>query len=321
MLKLNLDKKQNNIIKNKNIRMFLFFVLLSSMFWVLINLSKEYISDANVLVTYYNLPKSKIIKKSPKRNLKFELKAGGFKFLTYQLDNPKIKFNLAHLHHFKKDLYYYLPNNHLRELQLQFSSDIELLSVATDTIYIELTSLATKKVKVKPNLNIEFKVGYNLAKPIVVKPDSIDIIGPKSMLDSIDDISTIALNLKGLSNNIDKKLALNNFNNKLKFNKAEVRVFIEVDKFTETSIVKGFRVINIPKEYKINTIPKEVTVTYQVSLSNFNKVNANMFEIVCNFSETLKDSLNYLIPKIVAKPDFVNAVHISPDKIEYLLFK
>ncbi len=321
MLRLNLDKKQKNIIKNKNIRMFLFFVLLSFMFWLLINLSKEYISDANVFVTYYNLPKSKIIKKLPNRHLKFEIKAGGFKFLTYQLDNPKIKFNLAHLQHLKKDLYYYLPNNHLRDLQLQFSSDVELLSVAADTIYIELTSLATKKVKVKPNLNIGFKMGYNLAKPIAVKPDSIDIIGPKFMLDTINNIGTATLNLKGVSNDINRKLTLKNFNNKLKFSKAEVSINIRVAKFTETSIVKPFKVINIPKGYKINTIPKEVTVTYQVSLNNFNKVSANMFEIVCDFSETLKDSLNYLIPEIVTKPDFVSSVRISPDKIEYLLFK
>jgi len=320
-LKLNLDKKQSKIVKNKNIRMFLFFVLLSSLFWLLINLSKVYISDANVFISFYNLPKSKIIKQSPKRHLKFELKAGGFKFLTYQLDNPKIKINLDHLHHLKKDLYYYLPNNHLRDLQLQFSSDVELLSIAKDTIYIELTSLATKKVKVKPNLNITFKMGYNFSKGITIKPDSVNIIGSKSILDTINSISTIALNLKEVSNNINRKLLLNDFNKKIKFDKPEVKIYARVDKFTETSVVKSFKVINIPKGYKINTIPKEVTITYQVSLSNFNKVSANMFEIVCNFSETLKDSLNYLIPKIVAKPDFVSAVQLSPNKIEYLLLK
>jgi len=321
MLKLNTDKKQKKIIKNKNIRMFLFFVLLSFVFWLLINLSKVYISNANVFVTYYNLPKSKIMRQEPKKHIKFELKAGGFKFLTYQLDNPTIKFDLSHLHHLKKNLYYYLPNKHLRELQLQFSSDVELLSVATDTIFIELASLATKKVKVIPNLNIEYKKGYNLAEPVIVKPDSVKIVGPKSMLDTIDNVKTLQLNLKGISSNIYKKLLLNNFGNKLKFNKTEVNVNIKVSKFTETSISVNFKVINIPKGYKISTIPKEVSLKYQVSLNNFNKVSASMFEVVCDFSKSIKDSLNFLIPEIVSKPDFVNSVQISPDRIEYLLIK
>lgn len=321
MLKLNTDKKQKRIIKNKNIRMFLFFVLLSFIFWLLINLSKVYIRNANVSVTYYNLPKSKIITKAPKKNIKFELKTGGFKFLTYHLDNPNIKFNLSHLHHLKKNLYYYLPNNHLRELQLQFSSDVELLSVATDTIYVELASLATKKVKVIPNLNIEFKIGYNLEAPIIVNPDSVKIVGPKSILDTLNYIKTVPLNLKGVSNNFIEKIQLYNLNNKLNLKQKEVTLNVKVSKFTETSINVQFNVINVPKGYKINTIPKEVSLKYQVSLNNFNKVSKNMFKVVCNFSKTLKDSLNFLVPELVLKPDFVNSVQIIPNKIEYLLLK
>jgi len=321
MLKLDLDKKQNKFIKNKNTRMFLFFILLSFIFWLLINLSKVYISNADVYVTYYNLPKTKIIKRPPKKHIKFELKAGGFKFLTYQIDNPNIKLNLAHLHHLKKDMYYYLPNKHLRDLQLQFSSDVELLSVDTDTIYIELTSLASKKVKVIPNINIEFKNGYNLAKPIIVKPKSVIIIGPKSILDTIKSIKTIKLDLNNIASNISKKLFLNNYNNRIKTSRTKVNIEIKVAKFTETSISINFKVINVPKGYKINTIPKEIKLKYQVSLSDFNKVSPSMFEVVCDFSKSAKDSLNYLIPEIVSKPDFVNSIQILPNKIEYLLTK
>ncbi|MCF6213107.1 MAG: YbbR-like domain-containing protein [Flavobacteriaceae bacterium] len=302
--------------------MFLFFVLLSFLFWLLINLSKEYISTAQFKVSYVNLSKARVLQNTPLDKLKLEIKAHGFKFLTYQFKKKKIQINLAYLQHLKENTYFYLPNNHLRDFQAQFSKDVEILGVEADTLFFELTFNAKKKVKITPNLDITFKSGYNLNEPISISSDSVVIQGPKTFLDTINEVKTAHLQLKGLAENFKKDIALKmSENSKLSYSFKSVVINIIVDKFTETTLVKNFEIINLPKSQTITTIPKEVTVKYQVSLSNFNRVSASMFTIQCDYAVSERDSLSYLIPKVIVKPAFVSSVTLTPKRIEYLIKK
>jgi YbbR-like protein len=322
MLQNPLNKKQYSFLKNKNIKMFLFFIFLSFTFWLLINLSKESINVAKFNVTYYNLPKAKVFQDKPQSSLNLEIKTHGFNFLTYQLNPKSVKINLAHLQYFKGNTYIYLPNNYLRDFQSQFSQKVEMLSVGVDTLFFKLTTNAVKKVKIKPNLKVNFKMGYNYIKPIKIEPDSVEIEGPKAWLDSINEVVTDDIVLNDLSKNTTQTAALKKAkNSKLKYNISSVILNVYVDKFTETSLVTGFDVINVPPTFTITTIPKEVTVKYQVSLTNFNKVTPSLFKIVCNYAFSSKDSLPYLIPQIVEKPSYVKGVTVSPKRIEYLIKK
>ncbi len=314
--------KRNKLFKNKNIKMFLFFVFLSFTFWLLINLSKETINTSNFYVSYFNLPKTKVFQTSPTQKLKLELKTHGFNFLTFQLKKKTIALNLAHLKHFKGNTYFYLPNNYLRDYQAQFSQKVEVLSVEADTLFFKLTTNAIKKVKITPHLKIDFKLGYNFSKPWRITPDSVELQGPKTWLDTINEVTTDPLIIKDLSKDFTQKLHLKKYENtKIKYSESDITINLFVDKFTETSLVVPFKIENLPPQYTISTIPNDVKVTYQVSLSNFNKVHKTMFKIVCDFNTSSKDSLPYLIPKLVKKPDYVTAVTITPSRIEYLIKK
>lgn len=322
MLHNPLNKKQFTVLQSKNIKMFLFFTFLSFAFWLLINLSKESINTAKFNVSYYNLPKTKVFQNEPQNSLKLEIKTHGFDFLTYQLNPKNLKINLAHLQYFKNNTYIYQPNNYLRDFQSQLSQKVELLSIGIDTLFFKFTTNAVKKVKVKPSLKINFKMGYNYTEPIKINPDSVTIEGPKAWLDSINEVSTDEIVLKDLSKNTTQTVALKKAeNSKLKYSISTVILNVYVDKFTETSLITGFDVINVPPTYTITTIPKEVNVKYQVSLTNFSKVTASMFKIVCNYAISSKDSLPYLIPQIVEKPNFVKGVILTPSRIEYLIKK
>ena len=322
MLRQQVKKKQESFFKNKNIKMFLFFLLLSSLFWLLINLSKEYIDAATFNVTYYNLPKSKVIQNVPVSKIDVGLKTHGFRFLTYRFKKKNIQINLSYLQHLRQNTYFYLPNNQIRDFQNQFPQDVEVLNVVADTLFFELTTNAVKKVKITPSLDINFKTGYNLSESIKIEPDSVLLQGPKTWLDSVEEVVTETLLLENLSENISQPLDLKIIDDiKINYSISQVNLKIKVDKFTETNMVLGFEIINLPKDFVITTIPKEVTVKYQVSLSNFNKVNASMFIVECDYAVSTRDSLNYLIPKIVKKPHFVNSVTIYPNRIEYLIKK
>jgi hypothetical protein len=71
----------------------------------------------------------------------------------------------------------------------------------------------------------------------------------------------------------------------------------------------------------ISTYPKEVKVVYQVALTDFNKIPENGFRVQCDYKQTEDNGLDYLIPKIVDKPEIIHDVKIVPNKIEFLIKK
>jgi hypothetical protein len=100
-----------------------------------------------------------------------------------------------------------------------------------------------------------------------------------------------------------------------------VTVSGKVEKFTERTLEVDVKVNNVPNSYRISTFPSKVKVVFQIGLSDFNKINEKDFEVVCDYRLIESDAIDYLIPKIKSKPNFVGSVKIIPNKIEFLLEK
>jgi hypothetical protein len=66
---------------NNKLRVFLLFLLFSFLFWTLIKLSKEYISEVEFGVVYTDVPQNKLIQNEPVDKVKLTLKTTGFKLL------------------------------------------------------------------------------------------------------------------------------------------------------------------------------------------------------------------------------------------------
>ena len=94
-----------------------------------------------------------------------------------------------------------------------------------------------------------------------------------------------------------------------------------MDKITDGSYNLPFEVINLPRNVIISTYPKEVKVVYQVALKDYNKIPENSFRIQCDYKQTQDNNLDYLIPKLVDKPEMITNVKIVPNKIEFLIKK
>ena len=53
----------------------------------------------------------------------------------------------------------------------------------------------------------------------------------------------------------------------------------------------------------------------------FNKIPENGFRVQCDYKQTEDNNLEYLIPKIIEKPEIIHDVKIVPNKIEFLIKK
>ena len=312
-----------SIKNNRKIKIFLFFLVLSSIIWMLMELSKSFITPVVFNVEYTNLPKDKMVQKKPVSELELEIKAPGFMLLKYKFIKRKILLNLKNIAKTKSD-YYILPNKQISFLNSQFSNEIEILSVIRDTIFIEIGNSISKKVPVIPRLDIQYKAGYNLVEKLIMIPDSVIVSGSKKLIDSITEISTRPLKLNDVYKDIALNLLLNSpyKSGQIKMSAKKVKVSGKVDKFTEGTFNIPVTIINVPFGVIVTTFPKEIEVIYQAGLSNFSKITKNDVTVVFDYKQYENDTLiSYLTPIIVQQSDLIYALKINPPQLEFLIEK
>ncbi|ALU74535.1 hypothetical protein [Tenacibaculum finnmarkense] len=306
-------KKTFNIPKT-----FFGFLSASVLFWLLINLSKQYTTEIETVVTYNNIAIQKTIINTPIKKIALVVKGSGFKLIAQNFINSNIKLNLEKAHKKKNNAYYFLTKNSYSEVQRQLNSGIELIKFQRDSIPLEMGTLASKKVPLKANLELKFQLGYDLASPIKITPSHVLISGETSLIDKI-----IFLNLKKITlENISESTTLKGTIETPEQLKKEVnsaKISIIVDKFTEGEIEVPISIKNAPKN--INIFPKKVKIIYKVGLKNFNKINANLFKIACDYKQITSNETSYLTPKLIQFPDSITILRIVPKKIDFLIHK
>ena len=316
-------KSSLSITSKRKVKVFLVILVLTSIIWLLIELSKSYTSSATFSVDYKNIPTGKLLQSSPISEINIVLKAPGFSLLKYKIRKQKVALSLRNIAKSGSN-YYLLPNQQISYLNAQLSGEIDVISVLNDTIFIELGNNKSKKVPVVPMLDLKFKLGYNLIKSIKVIPDSVTITGPEKFVDSIKELETKPLNISGIYENIDKELDLQlpPKSTNVIFSVNNIKIIGEVDKFTEGSFIIPVTIINEPEGVKVNSFPKEIEVVYQAGLSNFNKITENSFLVVYDYEQYQNDTLiKYLTPIIKQKSKFISSIRINPSQIEFLIQK
>lgn len=311
-------KKSKKISKS-----FIGFLFISMLIWVLITMSKEYVTTLEIPITYTNIPQHLLLQKEPVKKLDITIKASGFKTSMIKLRQKVITLELTNLNKKNSNNYYILTRNYFSKIKNQLRDGVELQQIEQDTLHLSLGVLKSKKLPVATNMKIAYHAGYDLSKQITISPDSILVSGPTNQIEKLTEIKLKLLEMSDIKSNFSKKVPIVKPKNatNLKFDAEKVVISGKVEKFTEGNLTLDFTITNVPQGIDITTLVKTVNVTFVVSLSDFNKVNKDSFIVECNYALTQNNNLNYVMPRIIKKPSFVKNVRVVPNKIDFLIQK
>ena len=232
-----------------------------------------------------------------------------------------MNYNLTEINKKKKSLYYSETRSNTNYLQAQLSAETVVLNIEPDTLFFDLGVKRSKKVPVISQMDFQFKTGFSFVGDFILSPSEIKISGPEKVIDTINKIYTAKDELKDISETFEYTVSLVPPNDVIVLSEETVVVKGEVDKITDGSYNLSFKVTNLPRDVIISTYPKEVKVVYQVALKDYNKIPENSFKVECDYRQTEENNLDYLIPKLVEKPEIITDVKIIPNKIEFLIKK
>lgn len=308
-------------LKSGRLNMFLIFLGLSFVFLLLTKFTKEYTKTIEFEIAPINAQPNHVILNDTTHNFDITLRTYGFKFLRYYLSKPNITVNLNDLD-IVGNKYIWTKSKGIAHVNSQFTENVNLLAVNPDSIVFRFDTNAVKTVPIEFQSNITFKPGYDVSGKYKIIPDSIKIVGPKILIDTINVIKTEILEIKNSNSNFENQLniILPDSTKNITYSQKHVVIKGIVEKFTEGTIEVPVDIINIPEGSKINYFPKTVRVKYYVSLSNFKQINKNDFIVECDFGKT-KPNTMYLEPELVKFPENVKNVKLVQKRIDFIISK
>lgn len=287
-------------------------------FWLLNKMSQSYDSDVNVGV-HYTLPDAKAFSIVPPTKLKAFVTSTGWD-LTYQhfignALNIDLELN-------EQSVQNYTSGQFSALIQGQLPSHYKVTGVNQDIISLRLEDKTSKIIPIILNQDISFNVPYQLTDSIRFEPQSVEIFGPKSLIDQLSHIESQLLQLKGLEcTERQDSIQLVSFKESLLTGEESlfVKVFIQADKFTEKKIVIPIQIKNA--QDSIRVFPDKVQISFLTGFQKFESINRNDFQISVDLANIGNQEQNVLPLQLDSFPKHIKNISYSPKAVEYFLVK
>lgn len=306
--------------RRRHLLTFIVFLLISTLLWILVKLSKDYSTHSTFVINYTDVPVDKCITSDTTR-VNFSFVADGFITLGHNLipENKRvIDISLAEVpcHKESSKTYSFSSQYVAEKLARLLSINTSSISMNEAKILFDMEPLKAKKVAVSLLSDIETQRQYGIYGTPTITPKTVTVYGPPQIIDTISTIYTQKIKKSSVSENINETIALDCLGGLIKTDSTNVNVQVNIEKFTESSIEVP---VSLSQKAGIRVLPETVKVKCMVPLCDFNNLKPNMIEIGVDESQIGKDNILDLTVK--KAPENVKIKSIKPEQVEYLIVK
>lgn len=307
--------------KNAKAKRLLFFLFVATIFWVLTKFSREFNSTMRAEIIYENIPETAALAENNLKEITFDLTANGFEILFYKFKKPTIAVQVGKYYSKDQNGFKLGRTELLRMVSSNFNRNLAIKNLSVDELEVRLDPIILKKVKVIPQIDIKYKVGFKSVDSIKIIPDSVTISGPSGSLKNIQAIRTELLSLQNIEKNISESVKVSTENEEIVSIKPNtIKLQLEVAEFSQGKFSIPVQVINLPPNVEIKLVPKTVSVTFDVSVNDFTKITIENFRLVCDYSKRNQEE-NFMVPFFEKSPESVHNLMLEPKKVDFFIFK
>lgn len=313
----------DKLAKNKNVILFLFFLILASTFWFLNSLQQEYTTNIYYPIRFTNLPDNKLVSGEIPKNIVLKVRGSGYSLMRYNFSNKifPLELEVNRMRRFssgEKRGAYLLTEHYSDRVSGQLYNDIELLEMSPDTFFIGLQNRKKRLLPVRLNVDINYLESYFQSASIIIEPEYIEVSGPDLIVDTLKYVSTQHIVFQSVNDSIVRNISLASSDN-IEYDVDDVKITVPVESFTESKLKVPIAVSGLPQGLTIKTFPSEVDVSCLVAISQFENVQKQQFFAHIDVSDLDLANQSRLKVKMETVPDFVYSVKYEPLFVEFII--
>ncbi len=315
-------KSIKRVLKKRKAKVFFAFLGCSAAIWFINALSQTYVSTAAFDLEYVNFPDGYLFKGASKKEMDVKLRAGGFQFLGFNFKNKKVSIDVSEAE--KNDSKFYVPENRYRvQIEKQMTGSMDLLEIDTDTLFLDMLPVITKKLPVRPRVKMNLAQNYLLDGKIRMTPDTISVTGPENEIDSITQIRTEKITLPNLTSDFSEELSV------FKSPKLENTTYSgntivlsgKIARFSEKIFEVPVTVINLPDNLDVKTFPDRVSVVCKAKMKRLKELKKSDFQVVVDYKAKKNEASEELPLELRKKPEGLHSVKLKETEVEYIVKK
>lgn len=304
---------------NREFLTFFFFLVLSSIFWLMTALNETYEREVSVPAYLVNVPKNVVITSDMEDTVRVTVRDKGFALLAYIYGEGVRPININFQSFVTRQSGYgVVPSQELMKMVNQRFSG------------------ASKVVQVKPD-RLDFYYNYGLSRQVPVKmagivvpgksfylartrfwPETVTVYGSKQTLDSLRYVKTVPINITNFNDTVVKTVALEKIKG-VKIVPNTVRIGLYPDILTEETIEVPVTAVNMPEGKVLRSFPQRVTVNFIVGASMFRSISSDQFAVVVDYNELIEHPSDKCNIHLRQCPHGVRNARLQMTQVDYLI--
>ena len=303
---------------NKEFLIFLFFLLASGSYWLLLALNETIEREVCVPVRLVGVPKNVIVTTDIQDTVRVTVRDKGYTVAAYFYTTKISPVEVAFADYAKQNGTGVVSQSELLKLLRQeFYGSTKIVQVKPERLDFFYNYGEKRRVPVRLSGRILPGQSYYLART-VFRPDSVDVYASHEALDTIKCVYTEWQDIRNVTDTIHRKVSLRRLRG-AKGVPSVIRMSVFPDVLTEESAEVPVVAVNMPEGKVLRTFPSRVTVKFVVGASMFRMVNTSKFYVVADYNELMEhpsDKCNLIIRTV---PYGVRKARLVTPQVDYLI--
>lgn len=303
---------------NKEFLLFLFFLALSSIFWLMLALNETYEREIRIPITMVNIPRNVIITGDSSDTLRVTVRDKGFTLVAYLYGKKIRPIKISFANYSNGNGYGNVPNVDLQKqaYQMLYSSS-KITAIKPDHWEFYYNYGLNKRVPVRMLGRVQAMQSYYLSH-IDFLPDSVTVYGSKKLLDSIQFVYTERQDIRNFTDTMVRNVRLKEIRG-TKFVPSVLKMVLYPDILTEEEVEVPIIAINMPEGKTLRTFPSKVKVKFVVGASLFRKVRSERFIVVADYNDLVEHPSEKCNLYLRQTPHGIKNAQLEVQQVDYLI--
>ena len=303
---------------NKQFLIFIFFLLLSAIFWLIITLNETFEKELKIPVTITNIPKNVVLTSTPTDTLRVVVRDKGWMIFAYMYGDsrPMPKMNFKSYDH-GNGSGVASATDLKRMLEQALESSSKIISIKPEKLDFYYNNGERKRVPVSWAGRVIPEQLYFISN-VTYSHDSVEVYASKEKLDSIHVVYSEPLNYVGFRDSLTVTCKLSHASD-VKVVPERIGISFHTDVLTEESIAVPIRCINLPEGKVLRTFPAKVNVNFVCGISQIRTLKTEDFSVVADYREIVQESSDKCTLYLQNVPEGISRATLSTREVDYLI--
>ena len=304
---------------NKEFLIFLFFLFLSSMFWLMMTLNETYEQEIDVPVRLVNVPKNVVITTEVDDTVRVTVRDKGYALVAYMYGDRLMPISVNFAAYANRQAGYGVVSSTdlMKMVGQRFTGQSKVMQVKPDRLDFCFNYGLSRKLPVRMSGYVVPGRSFYLARTRFW-PDVVTVYASKRTLDSLRFVKTVPINIVNFGDTVIQTVALEKIKG-VKIVPDVVRIGLYPDILTEESIDVPIKAVNMPEGKVLRTFPSRVKVSFTVGASMFRGISADQFSVVVDYNELMEHPSDKCNIYLRANPHGVRNARLQINQVDYLI--